>query len=357
MNNFLENHFNYQFLALYLIMAFCCTFIFIETYLKKKSSLKLQWFFTILYAILFLFLFGLRDFSVGIDTITYVNFFLNETLLTDFGFYYFNKLLKEIGFDGHDYLFTVSFIYLFFILLFLKISKFKNVFLIFFCFVSLFFFKSMGNNIIRTGMAMSIFLCGYILPNKYLKYLFFVIAITIHSSFVIPILAYMGSYFLRNAKFSIIVFVASTILSLVKIPIYDVLLKIPVINRLFVDKISAYSAVNVDSYNIGFRLDFFVFNLFFAIVGYYGYNYYNKKNENFFYQRTYNIYMIMSGIFFLMFNSGFSDRYGLFSWALIPILIAPFFDNFKVKNTFINKGTILLVSFILGITFYALKTN
>ena len=154
-----------------------------------------------------------------------------------------------------------------------------------------------------------------------------------------------------------IVFITSTILSLGKVPIYDFLIKIPIVNKIFVDKISNYSSVDLDSYKIGFRPDFFIFNVFFAIVGFYGYKYYDKKNENLFYKRTYNMYLMLSGVFFLMFNSGYSDRYGIFSWVLIPILVSPFFDDFKVKNVFINKGTIILVCFILGITFYALKNN
>lgn len=357
MNNIFETEFNNQYLMLYLIMALCSVFIYIEVYVKKNNSIKLQWFLTLVFGLIFIFFFGLRNFAVGIDTITYVNFFLDDTILTDIGFYVFNKSLRDLGFNAKEYIFFISLTYISFILLFLKISKFKNVFLVFFCFVSLFFFRSMGTNILRTGIAMSLFLYSYTVRSRYLKLLLFIITITLHSSFIIPILAFYGTILLKSAKIPIVIFAGSFVLSLLKLPIYDLILKVPVINKIFIDKIASYNAVDADSYKIGFRPDFFLFNLFFAIVGYFGYQHFSKKNENIFYVRTYYLYLILSGFFFLMFNSGFSDRYGLFSWGLIPILVSPFFENIKIKSYYINKTVILIVCFFLGIIFYGVRTN
>lgn len=352
MINYFEESFNDNFLYLYLLMAFCAIFVIIETFVRKKKTTNVQWFLLILFSVLFTLMLGTRNINVGNDTITYINFYLDQTTLPDFGFNYFNNVMYQFGVSVDSYILIIAFLYMFFLIYFIKLTKVDNIFLLFFCFVSLFFFKSMGVNIIRTGVAMSFFLCAFISKNKKFKYVFFLLSISFHSSFIIPILGYFGVYFLKSVRIPLVIYIISIFLSIINIQIYFWIQKIPVVNLVFYDKIASYSNIDKSSYTIGFRYDFFLFNLFFAVVGYFGYKIYNNDIR---YKRTYYLYLILSGFFYIMFNSGFSDRYGLFSWSLIPILLLPFLESKKLEYILMNKYIILIVCFCTGLFFYGFK--
>lgn len=361
----IETIFNNWFFLTYLSLAFFTAIIIIEVYFKKNKVTTLQNVLVICFSIIFILMFGLRDYDVGVDTMMYTSVYNKgrSDLYNEKGFNLFNTLLYKFGASDRVFIFSIAFSYLSLIYIFLKRKQYKNVFLIFFCWVSLFFFKSMGINTIRQGLACSIFLVGLTFKKDYIKYLFFVIAASFHVSLAIVLLVFFISKYFDKNKYAILSFVLGAILSITNIPIYSWLSLIPGINTLVNDKFEFYSAVSSSDYKIGFRIDFFIFNLFFAIVGYYYTRYVLKDNfkeskeskESKDYNLVYNMYLYLSGFFFIMFNSGYSDRYGVLSWMLIPLLIAPFFEYSKIKSRVFNKFTLLLVCFIFGIVFYKLK--
>lgn len=356
-----ETIFNNWFFLTYLSLAFFTAIIVIEVYFKKNKVTTLQNILLICFSVIFILMFGLRDFEVGVDTMMYVGVYNigKSDLYNEKGFNLFNVLLYKLGASDRVFIFSVAFSYLTLIYVFLKKKHYNNVFLIFFCWVSLFFFKSMGINTIRQGLACSIFLVGLTFRRNYIKYLFFVIAATFHISLAIVLLAFFVAKYFNKNKYAIISFVLGAILSITNVPIYSWLSLIPGINSLVNDKFEFYSSVSTFDYKIGFRIDFFIFNLFFAVVGYYYVTYVLKDDskESKDYNIIYNMYLYLSGFFFVMFNSGYSDRYGVLSWMLIPLVIAPFFEYQKIKSNVFNKFTLLLVCFIFGIVFYKLKTQ
>ncbi|WP_291073124.1 EpsG family protein [Empedobacter sp. UBA5987] len=356
-----ETIFNNWFFLIYLSLAFFAGIIIIEVYFKKNKVTTLQNILVICFSVIFILMFGLRDYDVGVDTMMYKSVYSlgKSDLYNEKGFNLYNTLLFKLGASDRFFILSIAFIYLALIYVFLKRKQFNNIFLIFFCWVSLFFFKSMGINTIRQGLACSIFLVGLTFKKNYIKYLLFVIAFTFHISLAIALVAFLISKFFDKNKYAIISFILGTILSITNIPIYSWLSVIPGINSLVNDKFQLYSTVSASDYKIGFRIDFFIFNLFFAIVGYYYTRYILKDSskESKDYNLVYNMYLYLSGFFFIMFNSGYSDRYGVLSWMLIPLLIAPFFEYSSIKPKVFNKFTLLLVCFIFGIVFYKLKLN
>ncbi|AZB33868.1 EpsG family protein [Chryseobacterium bernardetii] len=356
-----ETIFNNWFFLTYLSLAFFAGIIIIEVYFKKNKVTTLQNILVACFSVIFILMFGLRDYDVGVDTMMYTSVYNigKSDMFNEKGFNLYNSLLFKLGASDRFFIFSIAFIYLALIYVFLKRKQYNNVFLIFFCWVSLFFFKSMGINTIRQGIGCSIFLVGLTFKKNYIKYLFFTLAVSFHVSLAIVFLVFFVAKYFDKNKYAIISFILGAILSIINIPIYSWLSVIPGINSLVNDKFEFYSRVSTFDYKIGFRIDFFIFNLFFAIVGYYYVTYILKgdSKETNDYNLVYNIYLYLSGFFFIMFNSGYSDRYGVLSWMLIPLLLAPFFEYPKIKSKVFNKFTLLLVCFIFGIVFYKLKTQ
>ena len=58
----------------------------------------------------------------------------------------------------------------------------------------------------------------------------------------------------------------------------------------------------------------------------------------------------LSIIFFLCFQIPYSDRIGLFSWMMLPILMAPYFSD-KSKYSFI--AIIVMILIYIGFNIYA----
>lgn len=357
-----EAIFNNWFFLIYLSLAFFTGIIVIEVYFKKNKVTSLQNILVICFCIIFILMFGLRDYDVGADTMMYKSVYNigKSDLFNEKGFNLYNSILFKLGASDRIFIFSIAFCYLTLIYIFLKRKQYNNVFLIFFCWVSLFFFKSMGINTIRQGLGCSIFLLGLTFNKNYIKYLFFIIAASFHVSLAIVFLVFFVAKYFDKEKYAIISFILGTVLSITNIPIYSWLSLIPGLNSLVNDKFEFYSAISTSDYKIGFRFDFFIFNLFFAIVGYYYVTYIILKDnskESKDYKLIYSMYLYLSGFFFIMFNSGYSDRYGVLSWMLIPLLIAPFFEYPKIKSRVFNKFMLLFVCFIFGIVFYKLKTQ
>ncbi|NGY37422.1 EpsG family protein [Flavobacterium sp. XN-5] len=343
--------FNRLFLILYFSVCFI-VFIFLQVgYYNNRETSKLQGSFLLLFSICFLFLFGFRNFEVGVDTMTYLSMFSNaeDFLFVDFGFGFFNKFLHG-RVTERTFIFLMAFLYI--MPLYFAIVRFssKNKLFIFFCVISFFFFKSMGMNTMRQGVAFSLFFLSLSYnKNNWLKYVLIFFALSMHLSMIFPILVYGASNYIKNLKFPFFIFFICTLLSVIKFNIYGLIQNIPLIA--IADKIDSYSNLDTSDYKIGFRPDFFVFNLIFVFIGYF---IYTKVADQRKYLKYLSSYLILSGIFIVMFNSGFSDRYGFLSWIFIPLLILPVLNGDKI-NRLITVSSILSFCFFIAVVFYIIK--
>jgi len=101
-------------------------------------------------------------------------------------------------------------------------------------------------------------------------------------------------------------------------------------------------------YQIGFRLDFVLFNTIFLML----FLVVRKSLNNNFYDYLLKYYCLSSFLFFMAFQINFSDRFGLFSWFAIAPLLAPAFSKSFDKKISI---LILLMVFSLYIYFFLVK--
>ena len=79
-------------------------------------------------------------------------------------------------------------------------------------------------------------------------------------------------------------------------------------------------------YITGFKVQFVAFNSFFLFLFIYIYEQINKLQVFHDYKVYLKYYILSSSVFFLMFHIPYSDRVGLMSWVVIPVLCSPVFS-------------------------------
>lgn len=334
----LLEQFNNYFYIFYSFLALISILTATEIDFKKNRCSKISYLSIICFIILFCVFFGTRDSSVGPDTEIYKWQFqhINDLRLEwDILYYYFTKLLFVITQNSKIFFTLISCFYL--ITLFIAIRIYAksiqaNILLIFFSFVSLFFFKSLGINIIRQGVSLSFFLLGtaYFVKNKNLnKYVFiaFLLAVGFHLTSIIPVVLFLLITFFKNIKIKFYYLLYFLCLGLAAINIGILNFK-GYLGFLMVDerRNSYLSNKPDDLFVVGFKPQFVVFNTFFLIL----YIFFMKKyklDSN--YEILLKYYILMSSVFFMMFQIPYSDRWGVMSWVMIPFLLAP---AYKMSN-------------------------
>ncbi|MDM1454778.1 EpsG family protein [Myroides odoratimimus] len=357
----LENHyeilFNYRYNFLYYIVAFFTSIFVIEFYVKNKLFTKIQYVFLGVLLFILMLLFGTRGVFVGTDTPNNIKFFTKEVQihslsdLKDLGIYFISIVINRFTNDIDLFLTVISVLYLMPIFFVIKKIGIKNPMIFFLFLYSLFFFKSMGMNTIRQGLASSYFLLGiviYLKNRKKMGYLLFVTSFFLHASIIIPIMIFLAALKVKNLKWVIIIYVFSTILSVVNFKINVLLGQIPIINILVEERLDTYYVSNTN-YRIGFRPDFWLFNTVFAIIGYFTLKNIDKFEDYFssnYYKVFYVSYILLSSFFFLMFSASFSDRFGFLSWMFIPLLLMPYAQS-SVRVGFLNTLSVFFISVFL----------
>ena len=69
------------------------------------------------------------------------------------------------------------------------------------------------------------------------------------------------------------------------------------------------------------------------------------------YKNYFFTYLFLTGYFFLMFGAIYSDRFGVLSWALLPLILMPFLEMSEIiKNgafKIIGIGISIFIAFHL----------
>lgn len=339
------------YILIYGLMAIVTLF-----FINGNSSKATNIIFVIIFTVLWVILFGFRDFSIGSDTQSYLysfnDFIQNKNHIDykdykDFGYYLFLFIITK--FISSELLFLLFFEILIIVPLVVSFIKFnvRKAFFLFFLFCSFFFFKSMGINIMRQGVSISFFLLGFVyyMKSKKSHYItFFIIAFSFHASIFLPILIIFLSRKIKSPLLPICVYLMAIVLSFFNFDFSLLLSYIPVLSFLFEDRLQSYFNLNSSEYQIGFRLSFVLFNTLFAIIGYYFYRL-NVANHIKYYNTIFYTYLLLSANFFLMFNIPYSDRSGLLSWIFVPLLLYPVIFN-KIKYGTIKLYILCLLIFI-----------
>jgi len=343
-----QQDFDLYFNITYLLCSFFCFCYILQLTVGKNIPKKIDSILIITFSLLYALLFGFRGEEVGSDTSQYIRIFafvnsnqFSFDLFTDYFFIFLSLIVGYFTNNPSYMLLIVALLYLALFYKFLINLPIKNKLLIFFVFVSMFFFKSMGINILRQGLAEMLFLVSltFSMKGERKKYIITtVLTFLSHSTMIIPIIVYLLSKKFYNTKTNAlaIVFLMSIILSFLSVDLSLILNNLPFIGDKYLKYLNPTSSISA-SYDTGFKPQFVFFNTIFFILGYLLIKYF-KVYITPFYKRVFFTYTLLSCILFLMFNIPYSDRIGLFSWALIPIIVYPYFSILKSKILFWRWG-------------------
>jgi hypothetical protein len=339
---------------IYSIAALLAIFTAINIDFKKKNYQSIANYIVLVLMLAYIFLFGLRTIDVGTDTEMYHWQYTHHneiTFGTDAPVGYMFKFLNIFSENPQIFLFVMSF--LFVMLNFYALKKYtkfykSNFFLSVFSLISLFFFESLGINVIRQGLSLAFFVLAIIFrdfsPKRKFKWIsFLVLAVCFHFTSLIPVVIYLSVAYFKNVRMYYYygIYIISVFLSAASISILS--FKDYFIGFLLIDeRRSGYLDGDDSSYLVGFKPQFVAFNTIFLIL----FIYLNNIEKNDFYTNLLKYYIVISAIFYMMFQIPYSDRWGVMSWCVIPFLFAPMFKVYRNKKSMKAVFSIVFLIFI-----------
>ncbi|AQY21604.1 EpsG family protein [Riemerella anatipestifer] len=362
---FNEDNFSHLYHTLYGMLAFVSLLFVLKVDLKRRHiPIKLMKYISITLIVVFSIIVGFRTVEVGTDTGIYYYQWIADIpyeSITEIVFYFLMKFIKSFDLSFSVFLIIVSSLYYFFTFkAFENLSKKydTSIILLLLSFISLFFSNSMAINIIRQGLSMSILLYAYSLfINKDRKYwIFTLIGFLTHSTSIISILIFIGiNKFARKVSiyYFIFLFFIGILLSFLNFGLLDVAPFI--IDILGADsRRTTYITNGSSDYVVGFKPQFVVFNtiflLFFLKARKKLLN--HKWGEN--YQVLLKYFLLTSFLFFMAFQLPYSDRWGIFSWISIPVLMLPYFSR---GISVVRFKTPIVLFFIFIYIFFAIYNS
>lgn len=366
-NNLLDKESFYIYYHLiYVFAALIALIIATQLDFSKVRLIKVSKQLSIVLIILLVGIIGLRAYDVGIDTMNYMYTWIMdiESDTSEMVFSLILNFLKSFNDSFSSFLIVIAILfYLLFYKAFYNVSIAfnSNIYLILFSFISFFFATSLAINVIRQGIALALLILGYTIWLKYnfkskkLQIsLLFILSILTHTTSIIPILTMvlLISFGKKiNIKWFYALFGLGILLSAVNFGLVNMA---PFLKDILGDqRRTSYLGGTSESYTIGFKPQFVIFNTGFLII----FIFLNSFKNNFFnfykYDLTLKYYILMSFLFFMAFQVPYSDRWGLFSWVFIPVLLAPIFS----KNIGYKLKTLTVFFLIFIYTFFTIYAS
>lgn len=353
--------FNLIYFTLYAFLAFFALLFALKVDVRQEQANTLGKIVGLVFLGVLVFLFGLRSPKVGTDTLMYRYQYMfykkidfgSEVMVT-----WLMATLHTFSNDPQIYIFTLSAIFL--IVLFWACLHFAhffqyNVYFIFFSFVSLYFFQSLGINIVRQGVALAFLLLAFSFYLRNPKYIVHwlvpaLLAVGFHVTSVIIILVFLLVKVFKSVGFTYYVFLYAlfAILSYFKV---SVLSLGSIFSNLFQgDRRNNYlDGTMAKEFEVGFKPQFVAFNTVFLIL-FFLLRKYGQPQKH--YDVLLKTYISISCIFFMMFQIPYSDRWGVMTWALIPFMFAPVYaENGRYRTSTIGV-LVMIVLFIIFQTMY-----
>jgi hypothetical protein len=353
----LENLTSIEWSALWYNTILIVGFILIVRLLVSKQALKVSNAFLTFLSLIILVYIVNEPVSQYSDKWVYIENFDNifesklETASKDLGFYLLTYVVKVITDSYSMYFFVIGFCYFYGYLRFIKhFFSNKYQFIVFFSIISALGFYAYGTNTLRQGLALSIFLLALVYKNnKFKSILFSILAVLIHKSLIIPIVAFwvVKKYDLKNnyIYFWLICLVATIFLgSSVGVVLGDVLVSSD-------SRIEGYLYGEYESYQAGFKLNFLIYS---AVPIIYGLKMKGKLNDEI-YNQILSLYIVVNAVWLLMIRIAFTDRFAYLSWFLIPFI---FLYPLSQQQIFKNQNHIIaLILFYLTIVTFLISTK
>lgn len=366
-----EDNFNILYNVLYGSSFLIALLAILKLHQDPKSAVTNMFLSKISVIVIFAFflLVGFRDYNVGTDTVSYYyyNWILDakSPFSLEILFDLIIKVVKDLDLSFTVFLLFISGLFYYNIRksfrYFSKVFQI-NIFFLFFVFISLFFARSLAINVIRQGLSLSFLLLAYScwLTNKsfFVWLTLLVVSVITHSTAIIAIVIFFLAFFMKrklNLSLLIIIYFGSVILAFLDI---GILTFAPFLSG-FMDSGSnrvAYLTDKTDLYTTGFKPQFVVFNSVFLSLSWYALTSILKKDVLLYY--NYRIiffyYLISSVIFYMTFQIPYSDRFGLFSWIAIPLLISPYLSYEKIS---VRYKIPIIIFFLFIYIFFAWYGN
>lgn len=317
-----------------LLFAVASAFAFQVDFKKRFNTFDISRSILYVFSVIFILLFGLRGTKVGVDTPNYLlqfNIYDGYTYGTDFIMFYVYSFFHLLHLPFQAFLLFMSFLYI--TILVISVLKNNLIFssnplLMFFSFISLFYFQSLGINVIRQGVSLSFFLLFFVnhqieKRNRLSWGIPCLFAVLFHFTTIIPVIIYFLILVFDKIKilFYYAFYLSSILLSFFHIGI--LVLEDYLFFLLIDERRLNYLEDENSVYDVGFKPQFVLFNtvFLFAFV-------YIKRfiTNDVYYTTLLKYYTVMSALFFLTFEIPYSDRWGLMSWIMIPIMLAPVFS-------------------------------
>lgn len=352
--------------SIYIFTSYLVLLVAISLEIKKNLIIqkKLSEYLVLLPIFLLIIISGFRSYYLDDDTNTYyIILWLSELSINfkdEFMFSLIAWILRYLGFDFTYFLLTVALIFYVYIYKAIKnhaeIYK-ANLLMVFFAYMSFFFFTSLSFNVIRQGVSLALLLYAYSLVEKNgskIKItLYAILSIAFHTTSIIPIIIFLMVNIIQiNRKklliYSLIIYIIALLLAYFN---YGILNVAPVLSNLLVEnRRSGYLAANdVEGYVVGFKAQFALFNTFFLGLALYINNKLTDSNIKNQHSILLLYYIIASAVFFLVFQIPYSDRWGLFSWCCIPFLLTPLFYSPYLKGKIKIHFIIMLLLIFMAI--------
>lgn len=327
--------------------------ILLESYYQRRYSIGAEYMLIIFFATIYILVFGNRPILELTDTFRYTYNYINKlnsleevfNYPKDNTFYLYSYFFRQFIDTKNGYLSVLALTFILPYIVLIKKLNLKHPYVFFILLSCTFSFSNLATNIMRQGFGTSFFLMGivyYLLKNRKISYIFFLISVLWHGSLILAVAAFFASGFIKKQNIYIIYYLLATVVSVLNINVIVYLEQIPVIGQIFVERASGYDEV-IGNYRVGFRIDFYIYNTFFLMLFIYIYK--NMKDEGLKskYAQLIRTYVLLSGYFYLMFSQSFSDRYGVLSWVLVPLLFIPFYQKNEMKIKWLNSLTIFLI--------------
>ena len=316
------------------------------------------------FSILFIFFVGFRPNSILFgDTVVYARDYALMSRTTTFQIgegkdWLFSVLMYNCSkfLNSSEFFFIIEILYVVPIIIACKRLLPKNwPILLLICFCSFSFFSYSVNGI-RNGMACSLVILAITLikgniRDKIICAFLCFIAINIHRSTTLPIIAMLIAYLKPNIKYWIILWIIAIPISFIGgNTIMNAISSIGYDDRMFEyanikskDILSSFSGV-------GFRWDFIIYSFMPILLGYY--IAFKRRITDPMYNIILCTYIISNAFWIMIIRIPFSNRFAYLSWFLYPIVIGYPILKLKVWKFEHGYKTSLVLLAHTGFTFF-----
>ncbi|WP_142786030.1 EpsG family protein [Changchengzhania lutea] len=333
------------------------TFILKLLISQKESFIRNDKGILITFVVFLIFFVGIREADIGTDTSNYFNFyFIPVTTQVSSYFEVFTRLKSDFLFEvlmSFSYwhrnfkLFLLTVAIVMNVSLYVFVRKFTDFgkkgssLILFLTIASSFSFMSIEINILRNGLSLCFILLSLhsILQKDTKKFIIYIIiAFLFHRTAIIPIVLFLVITFFNkiDIRYYLGFYVVAILASLAGFGFHA----IPFLSELGGEDFQRLSYAGETTYNIGFRHDFVLYNTFFLVLFL---KFTNWNTRDLF---LIKYFILSSSVFFFNFYIPFSDRFGIYSWIIIPLLLFNTINEaFPARKVFIS--TVVLIGFFI----------